>query len=99
MSFMYLMCGGFRLARFNVQASRPGILAEGLIKTDKKNCGGLPIPVAGGLIAAIIHFTPLPLVHYGPERGQIYSVLFMLMVGMLSILLVISVTFSRLKRV
>ena len=26
LSFMYLMCGGFRLARFNVQASRPRIL-------------------------------------------------------------------------
>ena len=34
---MYLMCGGFRLARFNVQSSRPRILAEGTIKklTDK----------------------------------------------------------------
>ncbi|HET6891589.1 MAG TPA: CDP-alcohol phosphatidyltransferase family protein, partial [Pyrinomonadaceae bacterium] len=29
LSFMYLMCGAFRLARFNVQASRPRILAEG----------------------------------------------------------------------
>src|SRR5688572_16628172 len=32
-SFMYLMCGAFRLARFNVQASRPRVLAEGAIKT------------------------------------------------------------------
>ena len=29
LSFMYLMCGAFRLARFNVQAARPRILAEG----------------------------------------------------------------------
>lgn len=98
-SFMYLMCGGFRLARFNVQASRPRILAEGLVKTDKKNFVGLPIPVAGGLIAAIIHFTPLPLVHYGPERGQIYSVLLMLMVGLLSILMVSTIRFSSFKTV
>ncbi len=98
-SFMYLMCGGFRLARFNVQASRPRILAEGLVKTDKKNFVGLPIPVAGGLIAAIIHFTPLPLVQYGPERGQIYSVLLMAMVGLLSILMVSTIRFSSFKTV
>src|SRR5580765_4074506 len=67
LSFMYLMCGGFRLARFNVQSSRPRILAEGTIKMDKKSFVGLPIPVAGGLIAAIIHFAPLPLVKYGSE--------------------------------
>jgi CDP-diacylglycerol--serine O-phosphatidyltransferase len=98
-SFMYLMCGGFRLARFNVQASRPRILAEGLVKTDKKNFVGLPIPVAGGLIAAIIHFTPLPLVQYGPERGQIYSVLLMAMVGLLSVLMVSTLRFSSFKTV
>ena len=32
LSFMYLICGAFRLARFNVQASRPRILAEGTIE-------------------------------------------------------------------
>ena len=52
LSFMYLICGAFRLARFNVQASRPRVLAEGTIKVDKKSFVGLPIPVAGGLIAA-----------------------------------------------
>src|SRR5512138_757657 len=34
-SFMYLMCGAFRLARFNVQATRPRIVAAGTIKVDK----------------------------------------------------------------
>lgn len=98
-SFMYLMCGGFRLARFNVQASRPRILAEGLVKTDKKNFVGLPIPVAGGLIAAIIHYAPVPLVHYGPERAQIYSVLLMTLVGFLSVLMVSTLKFSSFKTV
>ena len=73
LSFMYLMCGGFRLARFNVQASRPRILAEGLVKTDKKNFVGLPIPVAGGLIAAIIHFAPVPLVQYRRARSGLFA--------------------------
>jgi CDP-diacylglycerol--serine O-phosphatidyltransferase len=99
LSFMYLMCGGFRLARFNVQASRPRILAEGLIKTDKKNFVGLPIPVAGGLIAAIIHFAPIPIVHYGPDRAQVYSGFLMVLVGILSVLMVSTLRFSSFKTV
>ncbi|HSS19372.1 MAG TPA: phosphatidylcholine/phosphatidylserine synthase [Pyrinomonadaceae bacterium] len=99
LSFMYLMCGGFRLARFNVQASRPRILAEGLVKTDKKNFVGLPIPVAGGLIAAIIHFAPLPLIHYGPDRAQVYSGLLMALVGVLGFLMVSTLRFSSFKTV
>jgi CDP-diacylglycerol--serine O-phosphatidyltransferase len=97
LSFMYLMCGGFRLARFNVQASRPRILAEGLVKTDKKNFVGLPIPVAGGLIAAIIHFAPVPLVQYAPERAQVYSLLLMALVGVLGVLMVSTLRFSSFK--
>jgi CDP-diacylglycerol--serine O-phosphatidyltransferase len=93
------MCGGFRLARFNVQASRPRILAEGLVKTDKKNFVGLPIPVAGGLIAAIIHFAPVPLVQYAPERAQVYSVLLMVLVGVLGVLMVSTLRFSSFKTV
>jgi len=99
LSFMYLMCGGFRLARFNVQSSRPRILAEGSIKTDKKAFVGLPIPVAGGLIAAIIHFVPLPLVYYGPERARIYSILLMGLVGLLGVLMVSTLRFSSFKTV
>jgi CDP-diacylglycerol--serine O-phosphatidyltransferase len=99
LSFMYLMCGAFRLARFNVQASRPRILAEGTIKVDKKSFVGLPIPVAGGLIAAIIHFTPLPLLYYGPERARIYTLLLMALVGLLSVLMVSTLRFSSFKTV
>lgn len=98
-SFMYLMCGGFRLARFNVQASRPRLLAEGTVKVDKKSFVGLPIPVAGGLIAAIIHFTPLPLIAYGREQAQIYSILLMTLVGFLSVLMVSTLRFSSFKTV
>jgi CDP-diacylglycerol--serine O-phosphatidyltransferase len=96
---MYLMCGAFRLARFNVQASRPRILAEGTIKMDKKSFVGLPIPVAGGLIAAIIHFAPTPLVSYGPDRAQIYSLLLMTLVGLLSVLMVSTLRFTSFKTV
>ena len=98
-SFMYLMCGAFRLARFNVQASRPRVVSAGTIKVDKKSFVGLPIPVAGGLIAAIVHFAPMPLVGYGPERARIYSGLLMLLVGLLSLMMVSTLRFSSFKAV
>lgn len=98
-SFMYLMCGAFRLARFNVQSSRPRVLAEGTIKTDKKSFVGLPIPVAGGLIAAIVHFAPLPLISYGHDRAQLYSILMVILVGVLSVLMVSTLRFSSFKTV
>jgi len=99
LSFMYLICGAFRLARFNVQASRPRILAEGTPKVDKKNYVGLPIPVAGGLIAALVHFSPMPLSYFGPERARIYSVLLMVLVGLLSVMMVSTLRFSSFKTV
>lgn len=99
LSFMYLICGAFRLARFNVQASRPRILAEGTPKVDKKNFVGLPIPVAAGLIAALVHFSPLPLIYFGPERARIYSGLLMVLVGLLSLMMVSTLRFSSFKTV
>ena len=99
LSFMYLICGAFRLARFNVQASRPRILAEGTPKVDKKNYVGLPIPVAGGLVAALVHFSPMPLSYFGPERARIYSVLLMVLVGLLSVMMVSTLRFSSFKTV
>ena len=98
-SFMYLMCGTFRLARFNVQSSRPRILAEGTIKTDKKSFVGLPIPVAGGLVAALVHFAPTPLISYGLERAQLYSLLMIILMGVLSVLMVSTMRFSSFKTV
>jgi CDP-diacylglycerol---serine O-phosphatidyltransferase len=98
-SFMYLMCGAFRLARFNVQASRPRVLAEGAVKTDKKNYVGLPIPVAGGFIAALVHFSPVPLIYFGPERARIYAGLLMVVVGVLSVMMVSTLRFSSFKTV
>ena len=69
--FMYLMCGTFRLARFNLQATRPRVLLEGTPKVDKKNFVGLPIPPAAGLLAAIVYLHPLPLSYYGESSGRI----------------------------
>jgi CDP-diacylglycerol--serine O-phosphatidyltransferase len=99
LSFMYLMCGGFRLARFNVQAMRPRILAEGTVKVDKKSFVGLPIPAAAALIAAIVHFAPRPFIQYPPANARLYSALIMILVGLLSGLMVSTVRYSSFKTV
>jgi CDP-diacylglycerol--serine O-phosphatidyltransferase len=99
LSFMYLICGAFRLARFNVQASRPRLIAEGTVKVDKKYFVGLPIPVAGAMIAALVHFSPLPLIYFGPERARIYSGLLMVLVAFLSLTMVSTLRFSSFKTV
>jgi CDP-diacylglycerol--serine O-phosphatidyltransferase len=49
-SFVFLMCGIFRLARFNVQRH----------SVDGRYFVGLPIPMAAAQIAALVHFDPEP---------------------------------------
>ena len=98
-SFMFLICGAFRLARFNVQATRPRPLAEGTAKMDKKSFIGLPIPAAAGLIASIVHFSPVPLVstRLGTELSSLYSGLMMILVATLSALMVSTIRYSSFK--
>ena len=97
-SFMFVICGGFRLARFNVQASRPRPLAEGTPKVDKKSFVGLPIPVAGCLVAAIVHFAPTP-IKYAPHRSELLAILMMVLMGFLSLLMVSTLRFTSFKSV
>ena len=98
LTFMYVICGGFRLARFNVQATRPRPLAEGTAKVDKKSFVGLPIPVAGCLIAAIVHFSPTP-IKYAPQRVVILAVAVMVLMAFLSLLMVSTIRFTSFKSV
>jgi CDP-diacylglycerol---serine O-phosphatidyltransferase len=97
LSFMFLICGALRLARFNVQAMRPRTLAEGTAKVDKKNFVGLPIPAAAGLLAAIVHFAPRPLVAYGGYNATLYCGLLMGLVAVLSVLMVSTIRYSSFK--
>lgn len=97
--FMYLMCGAFRLARFNLQATRPRVLIEGTPKVDKKNFVGLPIPPAAGLLASIVHFTPMPLSAYGKSAGQYYTLLIMVLIAVLGLLMVSTIRYSSMKTV
>ncbi len=95
-SFMFVICGGFRLARFNVQASRPRPLAEGTPKVDKKSYVGLPIPAAGCLVAAIVHFTPTPL-KYAPHSAAVIAIVMMVLMAFLALLMVSTLRFSSFK--
>lgn len=60
-SFLFLMAGASRLARFNIttnpQPSNPG-------RPGKKYFVGMPIPAGAGVIAAVVHFDPEPLVSW-----------------------------------
>lgn len=95
--FAYLMCGTFRLARFNLQATRPRVLIEGSPKLDKKNFVGLPIPPAAAMIASIIHFAPMPLISYGEATGQYYTYALLALVAVLGILMVSTIRYWSFK--
>jgi CDP-diacylglycerol--serine O-phosphatidyltransferase len=95
--FMYLMCGAFRLARFNLQATRPRVLQEGTPKLDKKNFVGLPIPPAAGLLASIVHFAPMPLNSYPNDLPRFYTSLIMALVAILGVLMVSTLRYTSFK--
>ena len=97
LSFMFLICGALRLARFNVQATRPRTLAEGSAKVDKKSFLGLPIPAAAGLLAAVVHFAPRPLVTYGEYWATAYGGILMGLVAVLAALMVSTIRYSSFK--
>jgi len=59
-TFVFMICGGWRLARFNVQSQNP------LDTGGKRNFVGLPIPAGAGLLAAIVHFFKSPIVDVIP---------------------------------
>lgn len=95
--FSFLMCGIFRLARFNLQATRPRVLAEGSPKVDKKAFVGLPIPPSGGLIAALVHFAPAPLISRGETAAQFYVYALLALIATLSILMVSTIRYTSMK--
>ena len=98
LSFMYVMCGAFRLARFNVQATRPRVLAEGTAKVDKEHFVGLPIPMGAAAIAAVVHFAPTPLLNHAEQR-ELYSGLVMFLVASVSILMLSTLRYKSFKSV
>jgi CDP-diacylglycerol--serine O-phosphatidyltransferase len=97
--FMYLMCGTFRLARFNLQAMRPRVLMEGTPKIDKKNFVGLPIPAAAGFLASIVYLHPLPLNTLEENLPNLYTIVIMILSAFLGLLMVSTIRYTSFKTV
>jgi CDP-diacylglycerol--serine O-phosphatidyltransferase len=99
-SFLFVICGALRLARFNVQARRSHS------KADKKAFVGMPIPVGATMIAAITHFSPSP-VGYVSETHlwaftigvHFYSTALVLLVVCLAFLMISTLRYSSLKNI
>lgn len=79
-TFVFLLCGASRLARFNVQVNpvpkNPG-------RPDRKYFVGLPIPAAAGMLAAVVYaLDSVPLRHW------VGAVFWIALVALLSFLMV-----------
>ena len=110
-SFLYLICGALRLARFNVQASKPALQKAGASpKLDKKAFVGMPIPAGASLIAAIVHFTSTPVTAVAPRPFELlgrqysigpyeWSIALLALVVCLSLLMVSTFRYTAFKSV
>ncbi|MEK6408393.1 MAG: CDP-diacylglycerol--serine O-phosphatidyltransferase [Acidobacteriota bacterium] len=106
-SFLFVICGALRLARFNVQARRPHTnLPPKNPKVDKKAFVGMPIPVGATMIASITHFLPRPLGFVGESRlwsltigPHTYSTWLLVLVVCLAFLMISTLRYSSLKNI
>ena len=80
LSFLFLVCGAARLARFNIQKNpvpkNPGA-------PHRKYFVGLPIPAAAGIVAAIIYAEGS-----SPLTSYVWSSLWMALLGLIAFLMV-----------
>lgn len=98
-SFMFLVCGALRLARFNVLARKPQDPAL------KRYFVGMPIPAGASLIAAIIHFTPMPLAKRQVSLNlagyqfdnMLYSFALLVLVAILALLMISTIRYNNFK--
>jgi len=79
-SFVFLLCGAARLARFNVQKNpipkNPG-------RPDRKYFVGLAIPAGAGMVAAVVHASGSSPIRYWP-----FSVVWLALLALLSFLMI-----------
>ena len=80
LSFLYLLCGAARLARFNIQ-KHPVLKNPG--RPDRKYFAGLPIPAASGALASVVYAAD-----GAPVDWWILSVLWLALAGLLAFLMV-----------
>jgi CDP-diacylglycerol--serine O-phosphatidyltransferase len=110
-SFLFLICGALRLARFNVQARQHNPkLPPKNPKVDKKAFVGLPIPFGAAMIASLVHFSPTPVAYITniqmPFFGQtatisahVLATSFAVLVILLAFLMVSTLRYSSFKNV
>jgi CDP-diacylglycerol--serine O-phosphatidyltransferase len=105
-SFIFVVCGALRLARFNVQSRQPNPKLPPKDPAEKKAFVGMPTPASASLIASIVHFWPTPISHTEPVRvpGTSHSldyralaVMLLMVVACLSFLMVSTIRYSSLK--
>jgi CDP-diacylglycerol--serine O-phosphatidyltransferase len=110
-SFLFLICGALRLARFNVQARQhnPNLPPKNP-KVDKKAFVGLPIPFGAAMIASLAHFSPMPLAYIADKHvsfagqtitisSQVFATGLAVIVILLAFLMVSTLRYSSFKNV
>ena len=79
-SFLFLLCGAMRLARFNIQKNpiptNPG-------RPDRKYFVGLPIPAGAGVVASVVYACDGVVIDW-----WVLSILWLALLGLLSFLMV-----------
>jgi len=78
-TFAFVICGAWRLARFNIQSIDTGDLGP----SAHRYFVGMPIPAAAGVIAAIVHATPEPITEWYWAAGWL-ALIFCLALLMIS---------------
>lgn len=110
-SFLFLICGALRLARFNVQArqTKPNLPPKNP-KVDKKAFVGLPIPFGAAMIASLVHFSSRPVAYVDfirlplttqtlPVNPKVLATAFAAVVIGLAFLMVSTLRYSSFKNV
>jgi CDP-diacylglycerol--serine O-phosphatidyltransferase len=90
-SFLYLLCGAARLARFNVQL-HPVLKNPG--RPNRKYFAGMPIPAAAAFVAAIIFFLDAQ-----PLLNPYLSALWTLMIAGVGLLMVTTWRYPSFKQI
>lgn len=84
-SFAFVICGATRLARFNIQTTRPA--------TDKRYFVGLPIPASAGVIVAVVHCLKYPV------NDWVYGLIWLGVVGVCAFLMVSRLRYPTFKTI
>jgi CDP-diacylglycerol--serine O-phosphatidyltransferase len=110
-SFLFLICGALRLARYNVQARQPNPHLPPKNPKEKKAFVGMPIPAGAYLIAAIVHFSPTPIASESgflipvsltapiSIPGRAFATGLLALVGCLALLMVSTFRYSSLNKI